>query len=145
MAFAEQRLSTEVGKTDFDSLPSLVMIAKDPGVSKGFMNYRPSDLCAKYGRHRGYCGKMKYIQNVLRATEYLLSGSILSHPCAKYPSHDHLVADAMSRTGVVVHIARLAVDAALKGKLGPSAYKGYRQADGLSIPTQSLTSTRERY
>lgn len=38
----------------------------------------------------------------------------------------------------------LAVDAALKGKLGPSAYKGYRQANGLSIPRQSLTSTRER-
>lgn len=108
------------------------------------MNYRPGDLCAKYGRHRRYCGKMKYTRNYRRATEYLLSGPILSHPCANCPSHDHLVADAVSKTGVGVRVARLAVDAALKWKLGPSAYKGYRQANGLSIPRQSRTSTRER-
>lgn len=32
VAFAEQRSSTELGKTDFDSLPSLIMTAKDLGV-----------------------------------------------------------------------------------------------------------------
>lgn len=134
---AEQRLKAELKKTDFDSMPSLVRIAKDLGVSKGFMRYRLESLCAEYGRHRRHCGKLKHIAKIRRATEYLLSGPILSYPSLKYPSHDHLVADAVSKTGVGVHVARLAVDAALKRQLGHSAYFRYRKANGLHNPRPS--------
>lgn len=134
IALAEQRLKDELQKTDFDSLPSLAGIAKDLCVSKGFLNYRLGDLCAEYGRHRRHCGSLKHIAKIRLATEYLLSGPILSYPSLRYPSHDHLVAATVSETGVGVRIARLAVDAALKRMLGCLAYKQYRKANGLYVP-----------
>lgn len=34
-------------------------ITKDLGVSKGFLNYRLHNLCARYGHPRRHCGKLK--------------------------------------------------------------------------------------
>lgn len=131
---AKERLEAELKNADFDSLPSLVKIANDLGVSKGFLNCRLGDLCAKYGIHRRSCGQRKYNDEIRRATEYLLSGPISSYPSPKYPSHDHLVGAAVKEAGVGVRLARLAVDAALKRKLGHSAYQRYRKANGLHVP-----------
>lgn len=128
---AEKRLKAEHEKSDFDLLPSLARIAEDLGVSKGFLNYRLADLCAKYARHRHRCATVKRIEMINRATEYLLSGPVLSYPSLAYPSHDHLVAATVSKMKVGVRIARLAVEAALKRKLGLTAYRRYRKANGL--------------
>lgn len=128
---AEQRLRTELEKTDFDSLTSLARIAKDLGVSKGFLNYRLSELCAQYAHHRKHYGYLKHVEKIRLATDYLLSGPVLSYPSPKYPSHDHLVATAVSETGVGVRVARLAVEAALKRQLSDWKYRRYREANGL--------------
>lgn len=128
---AEQRLRAELEKTDFDSLTSLAKIAKDLGVSKGFLNYRLGDLCEQYAHHRKYYGYLKHVEKIRLATDYLLSGPILSYPSPKYPSHDHLVAAAVSETSVGVRVARLAVEAALKRQLSDWAYRRYRKANGL--------------
>jgi len=131
LELAEQRLVAELEKTDFDSQASLAQIAKDLGVSKGFLNYRLGALVAKYGIHRRHCGQQKYVDQIMRATAFLLSGPVKSYPCPKYPSHDHLVTAAVVETKVGVRVARLAVDAALKKTLGISAYTRYRKANGL--------------
>jgi len=128
---AEQRIRTELEKTDFDSLTSLAKIAKDLGVSKGFLNYRLYDLCAQYAHHRKYYGYLKHVENIRLATDFLLSGPVLSYPSPKFPSHDHLVAAAVSETGVGVRVGRLAVEAALKRQLSNWKYRRYREANGL--------------
>lgn len=139
---AEQRLMAELEKTDFDSMSSLVRIAKDLGVSKGFLNYRLGDLCAQYAHHRKYYGYLKHVEKIRLATDFILSGPILIYPSPKYPSHDHLVAAAVSETGVGVRVARLAVEAALKRQLSDWTYRKYRKANDLiRSPTSAALSS----
>lgn len=128
---AEQQLRAELDKTDFDSMASLAKVAKDLGVSKGFLNYRLSELCKQYAHHRTHYGYLKHVEKIRLATDYLFSGPILSYPSPKYPSHDHLVAAAVSETGVGVRVARLAVEAALKQRLSQWKYRRYREANCL--------------
>lgn len=131
---AKNRLEAAMECQDFDSIPSLRAVAKELGVSVGFLRYRLSALCAQYGHHRRRCGKLRYTQTIDLATRYLLSGPVLEYPSSRFPSHDHLAAAAAQEVGAGVRIGRLAADAALKKHLGPSAYGRYRKASGLYAP-----------
>lgn len=128
---AENLITAELEKTDFDSMISLARIAKSLGVSKGFLNYRLRELCAQYAHHRKNCGYLRHVEKIRLATEFLLNGPVLSYPSPKYPSHDHLVAAAVSETGVGVRVGRLAVEAALKRHLSDWKYRRYRVANGI--------------
>lgn len=143
VSLAENRLKSAMECKNFDSIPSLLTVARELGVSKGFLHYRLSTLCAQYGRHRRECGKLKYIEKIGRATTYLLSGPVLEYPSSRFPSHDHLAAAAAQEVGAGVRIGRLAADAALKAHLGPSAYTRYRRASGLYVPRSRATPVHE--
>lgn len=131
---AEERMRTAMKSSDFDLTPSLRAVAKELGVSVGFLRYRLSALCTQYGHFRRHSGGLKYIQTIDRATTYLLSGPVLEYPSPRFPSHDHLAAAAAKEVGAGVRIGRLAADAALKKHLGSSAYGKYRRASGLHVP-----------
>lgn len=131
---ALERLRSELSKCDYDRLPSLVEIARDLGVSKGFLNYHHGDICTKYARHRTRCRNRKTADEIERAATYLRSGPIMQYPSLKFPSHDHLVAAAVQDVGVTVRIARLALGAALKERLSRRAYQRYRRDNGLLVP-----------
>ena len=131
---AEEKLRAAMESRDYDSIPSLRRVATDLGVSKGFLNYRLTALCAAYGRHRRECGKLKYQESIDRATSFLLAGPVSDYPSPRFPSHDHLAAAAAKNAGVGVRIGRLAADAALKKHLGQQAYTRYRKANGLHVP-----------
>ncbi|MFC6184057.1 hypothetical protein [Pseudoxanthomonas japonensis] len=138
---AEKWLKAELEKTDFDSMVSLAFIAKQLGVSKGFLRYRLRELCARYARHRKQYGYLKHVERIRLAADYLLNGPVLSYPSAEYPSHDHLVAAAVSETGVGVRVARLAVEAALKKVTSDWNYRRYREANRLfRVPRPTIAA-----
>jgi hypothetical protein len=99
-------------------LGSGIEIARQLGVSKGFLNYHHGDLCAKYARHRTACRNKKAGAEIERSTAFLLSGPIVQYPSGKFPSLDHLAEAAVQELGVGVRIARIAVGVALKKQLG---------------------------
>jgi hypothetical protein len=129
IALATERIEKELVKTGEESFPSLQAIADELGVSKGFLSYRLKDLIHKYTKYRHECRIQIYIKHREKALDYLRSGPIAQYPSRRFPSHDHLVAATVKRTGIGVREARIAVDAALKEKYGRRPFERYKRAN----------------
>jgi len=114
IGLALERLRSGLLESDYDQLPSLAEIARDLGVSKGFLNYHHGLICAEYARHRTGCRNKRTAKEVKNVVAYLRGGPIKKYPSAKFPSHDHLVAAAVRDVGVAVWIARRGLGIALK-------------------------------
>jgi len=126
-------LHSRLAENEYDRLPSLVEIARDLGVSKGFLNYHHHDLCTTYARHRTRCRNRKVANQIKCAVAYLHDGLIAQYPSANFPSHDHLVAAVVCEFGIAVRVARIAVGVALRKQLGKRAYERYRKASSLDV------------
>ena len=131
---ARARICLELQKPDFRSLCSLATIARELGVSKGFLNYRLPTEVAELAAHRRACHIKLVRDDRQRALCYLMSGPILHYPSSVFPSHDHLVAAVVKECGLGVHRARQVVGVAMKRKLGDRKYKDYRRAADLHRP-----------
>lgn len=131
---AAKRFELEFARQDYDDLPSLASIAKDLGVSKGFLNYRFKKLVAKYTKHRAACLKIRHQRQRDKVVEFLASGPLKNYPSAKYPSHDHLALAASREVGVGIRMARIGLCVALRAHLGRRAYQRYRKSAGLHTP-----------
>lgn len=118
-------LDSRLSEDDYDNLPSLVDIAKNLGVSKGFLNYHHRDLCSRYARHRTGCRNRKAAALIRRAVAYLQAGPIAQYPSPSFPSQDHLVAAVVQELRITVRVARTAVAVALKMRFGRRAYARY--------------------
>jgi hypothetical protein len=127
------RLHSKLAEAEYSQLPSLAGIARDLGVSKGFLNYHHRDLCSKYAHHRTRCRNRKVVGEIESAVAYLRDGPITQYPSANFPSHDHLVAAVVRELEIAVRVARIAVGVALKKRLGQRAYQRYRKANSLDI------------
>ena len=114
IGLALERLRSGLLESDYDQLPSLAEIARDLGVSKGFLNYHHGLICAEYARHRTGCRNKRTAKEVKNVVAYLRGGPIKKYPSAKFPSHDHLVAAAVRDVGVAVWIARRGLGIAIK-------------------------------
>lgn len=125
-----QELDRQIGQP----VSSLASIAREFGVSVGFLNYKLPNEVSKLAAHRKSSNQRLVQINQDRATTYLLAGPVPEYPSSKYPSHDHLVAAVVKDCGLGVHRARQAVAVALKAKLGDRKYKGYRKANNLHKP-----------
>ena len=125
------RVHQELRKPSGQSISSLAAIAREFGVSMGFLNYKLPNEVAKLATHRKSSNQEIVRINRNHAVSYLLEGPVLEYPSPKYSSHDHLVAAVVKDCGLGVHRARQAVGIALKTKLGDRKYKGYRKANKL--------------
>lgn len=124
---AKHRLDRELDETRIRAVPSLRQIAREVGVSTGFLNFHFPDLIPKYSALRKTNAKI--CQRVSRelALKFLLGGPIFQYPSAEFPSQDHLVEATIEATGIGVYAARCAVKVALKERFGRRAYERYRK------------------
>jgi hypothetical protein len=127
LPLAKQRLESEVDEARLDPIPSLRQIAREIGVSTGYLNFHFPELISRYSalRRTNIKRSMQRARSVGLA--YLLEGPIMTFPSAEFPSQDHLVAATVSKTGISVSQARRAVSIALKERFGWKAYEKYRK------------------
>lgn len=135
------RIMGELKKKAGQPVSSKAAIAREFGVSVGFLNYKLPDEVAKLGSHRRTLNQKVTSANHQRAVAYLLAGPILEYPSAKFPSHDHLITAVVNECGLGVNRARRAVAAALTRVLSDRAYKKYRKANNLHKPRIQTSPT----
>lgn len=124
---AKSRLESELDESRIDAIPSLRQIAREVGVSTGFLNFHFPDLIPKYSALRK-TNNRKSIQKARQlALNFLLAGPVFQYPSPEFPSQDHLVDATVEHTEIGVRAARLAVKAALKERFGWKAYEKYRK------------------
>lgn len=128
------RFLDELNKPVGHFISSPNTIAKEFGVSMGFLNYRLPEEVSKLTAHRKASNQLMVKVNQDAAVSFLLAGPVLDYPSSRYPSHDHLVSAVVTSHGLGVHRARQAVGVALKSKLGDRLYKSYRKASALHKP-----------
>jgi hypothetical protein len=103
---AKARLTEELAKPIGTGLPPLSLIAKELGVSQGFLAYRFGDLVAQYQKRRR-CWKEEQLMLAHRRACAMLEGGLLDHyPSVRFPSQDHLVAEMCARGKVNIRVAR---------------------------------------
>lgn len=128
------RIHVELKKKAGQLVCSKASLAKEFGVSIGFLNYKLPDEMSKLAAHRKALYRQMVLTNQNHAVSYLLAGPIRKYPSASYPSHDHLVNAVVDECGLGVHRARQAVAVALRTMLSDRAYKKYRKANNLHKP-----------
>jgi hypothetical protein len=124
---AKIRLESEIREGQTDPIPSLRQVAKEIGVSAGFLNFHFPELIHEYSGLRALNGKKSQRRRRNLALSYLLGGPVYEYPSVCYPSQDHLVEATVKATGVNVRTARHAVLAALKERFGAKSYERYRK------------------
>ncbi|WP_081500635.1 TniQ family protein [Dyella japonica] len=124
---ARRRLESELDEARIDAIPSLRQIARDVGVSTGFLNFHFPDLIPKYSVLRKTNSKRSIQRSRDSALAFLLAGPVFEYPSPEFSSQDRLVEATVERTGIGVRAARLAVKAALKQRFGAKSYEKYRK------------------
>lgn len=127
LVLARDRLERELDEDRTDPIPSLRQIAREIGVSPGFLNFHFPELIPRFSALRKK--NTEKSQQLAResALTYLHSGPIYEFPSAAFSSQDRLVAATVEHTGVGVYAARKAVTAALKERFGWKSYEKYRK------------------
>lgn len=127
VVLARNRLERELDQDQTELIPSLRQIAREIGVSTGFLNFHFPELIPRFSALRKTNSKRS--QQLARelALAYLLGGPIYEFPSAEFSSQDHLVAATVEHTGIGVHAARQAVSVALKERFGWRSYEKYRK------------------
>lgn len=124
---ARSRLENELNEAGLDTVPSLRQIAREVGVSTGFLNFHFPDLIKKYSALRKANSRKSIQRSREQALNFLLAGPIFQYPSSEFSSQDRLVEATVEHTGIGVHAARLAVKAALKERFGWQSYEKYRK------------------
>lgn len=124
-AAAKARLEEELAKSPETGLPALSSIANELGVSQGFLNYRFSDLVARYQERRRSWKERQSLLAHQGARHALDNGLLDQYPSVRFPSQDHLVAEICARCHVKVRVARAELNEALvRRRLGQDAHAG---------------------
>lgn len=124
---ARGRLEGELGKTGNEPLPSLRSIARELGVSTGFINFQLGELVKKYAAVRKTNSQRSVKRMNELALSYLLSGPVKHYPSPEFPSQALLVEATVRETGVTIRTARNAVSTAFKMRFGFKTYERYRK------------------
>ena len=127
VVLAEERFRFELSKTDHHSLLSIAAIARELGVSKGFLDYHLKSLIQRYKEHRLACLNVLYRDQRDRALRFLRDGPIERYPSADFPSIDRLVAATTIAVDVGVRVARIAVCIALRERFGRRAFERHKR------------------
>jgi hypothetical protein len=124
---ARARLSTEARPERSDPLPSLRQVARECGVSVGFLNFHFPELVKRFAhlRKQNLAKIMKARRTA--ALTFLLNGPIYEYPSPTFPSIDRLVDATSTAVSLSINESRKAVSAALKERFGRGAYEKYRK------------------
>jgi hypothetical protein len=124
---AKARLEEELANTSNEQLPSLRSIARDLGVSTGFINFQLGDLVKEYAVVRKTNSARAIRLMSEKAMSYLISGPIYQYPSPPFSSQALLAEATAKEVGVHIRIARTAVSKALKMRFGLKSYERYRK------------------
>ena len=124
---AKTRLQKEVEQAISDPIPSLRQVAREVGVSVGFLNFHFPDLIRKYSELRKTNLSKIMQRSREKALAFLLDGPVYEYPSPEFPSQDRLVEATAKKVGIGAYAARKAVSVALKRRFGERAYEKYRK------------------
>lgn len=111
----KQRLHQELEKPESECIPSLLKLSSEMHAGTGFLRYRFPDLIKRYEQRRA-TQKVNFVAKRAQRMKDALNDPLKEFPSARYPTQESLAYAVMERCGVGRRAARMAVDAAMKGR-----------------------------